>query len=457
MTWSVFSAYEEAPYMRGLFKPQRRFVRDVSRRRVALCGRRAGKTEAVAAWLLDGAHRQPGETCVYVALSQRHARRILWPTLRRLLMRHGEACGVTEMNEQTLEVRLSNGSRIWVTGCDDIADAEKFRGDKYFRVAIDEAGSFPGWLEYLVDDVLSPALMDLRGEIALVGTPGLTPAGFFFDVSEGDRQWPVHHWTCLDNPYVPGAEELDRIKAEHRWADTHPTYRREYLGEWVHDTEAMVYPYDPLRNIGTIPLAARRVLRVLSIDLGFSPDPCAFVVSSSEPGQPECFIERAWRRTGLTVAHIAGQIDQARHEQQIDRIVVDAGALGKTIVEDLRQTYGIPCIAAEKREKLATIHGVRGALLAGTIRVDPLHCQQIIEEWLTCAWNDDRDDHDERCADDLCDSFLYGWRHHRLSYDPQHNPPKPGTPEANRAAKAAAQAKYLATQKKHPIRSFRGV
>jgi hypothetical protein len=452
--WSAFAPFEEAHHMRRLFPKQRAFVRDKARRKVALCGRRGGKTESVASWLVDGAEKMPGETCVYIALSQRHARRILWPVIKRLLMTYRIE---HTTNEQALEIHLANGSRIWITGCDDIADAEKFRGDKYFRVAIDEAGSFPSWLEYLVDDVLSPALMDLRGEIALVGTPGLTPAGFFYDVSAGDRQWPVHRWTCLDNPHVPGAEEIARIKAEHRWDDSHPTYRREYLGEWIHDVEAMVYPFDATRNTGTIPADARRVLRVLSVDLGFSPDPTAFVISASEPGLPDCYIERAWRKTGLTVAHIAGQIDQARHETKIDRVVVDAGALGKTIVEDLRQTYGIACIAAEKRDKLATIHGVRGALLAGTIKVDPLHCQQIIEEWHTCAWNEDRSDHDERCADDLCDSFLYGWRHHALHYRPEENPPKPGSPEEITQNRLKEQAAWLAKAKKSPIRPFRGV
>ncbi len=448
---SLLLRYEEPPYMRGLFAAQRRFVRDGSRWKVALCGRRAGKTEAVAAWLVDGCRKKPGETCVYIALSQKNARRIIWPVVRKLLARHGEACGIESINEQTLEVRFRNGSRLWVTGCNDRAGAEDLRGSPYYRVAIDECGSFPNWLEYLVDDILEPALMDLEGEMVLVGTPGLTPAGFFYDVSHGDRKWPVHHWTCLDNPYVPGAKELERIKAKHKWDDSHPTYLREYMGEWAHDSEALVYQFDAAKNTGTLPPDAPRVLRVLSVDLGYQ-DPTAFVLSASVPGQPECYVERTWRDTGLIIGHIAGHIEQVRREYRVDLIVVDEGGLGKMIAEDLRRSHQIPCIPAQKVRKQATIHGVRGALLAGTVKVDPRQCRDIIEEWQTCAWNEDRDDHDEQCADDLCDAFLYGWRAHQLHYQPEENPPKPGTVEWNAAYKRERIAEIQA-QRKH-VRRF---
>mgnify|MGYP000361362497 FL=1 len=46
---------KEAPYMQALFGSQKAFATDTSRKKAALCSRRAGKSEAIAAWLLEGA------------------------------------------------------------------------------------------------------------------------------------------------------------------------------------------------------------------------------------------------------------------------------------------------------------------------------------------------------------------------------------------------------------------
>lgn len=423
-------------FLDGLFEQQRAFVENRARFKVALCGRRAGKTEGLVAWLIDGAERKPGSTSVYVSLSQRHARRILWETLKRVVKRHD--LKIT-CNEQTLIATLDNGSRIWVTGCDDRAACENFRGDFYYRVAIDEAASFPvDWFGYLIDDVLMPALVDHRGELALAGTPGLVRAGYFFEVCEGDMRWPVHHWTCLDNPHIPGAEELERLKERNRWDDNHPTLLREWLGQWVRDDEALVYPYDAGKNTYN-GIDTEKMYRVLSVDLGWS-DGCGFVIGASRRGDPEWYCERAWREHGLTVSHIAGKIDQLRHSMRIDRIVVDEGALGKSIAEDFRISYGIPCVKAEKQKKLATIHMFRAAMKAGTVKINPHECRHLREEWTMLPWNEDMTDHNESFMDDCSDSALYNWREHRLDYRPEEEQPKPGTPEAmlREAAKAKA-------------------
>lgn len=443
----LLSRYGPPPYVSGLFPAQRAFVEAVTRRRVALCGRRAGKTEGVCAWLLGLTRRYPGEQVVYVARSQRSARRILWPVVRRIMQRYGDAAGVAELVDQSLEVRLRNGSTLWVTGVDSQADSEALRGSRYAGAAIDEAASFPEWLEYLVDDVLSPALMDLRGDLALCGTPGLVPAGFFWEVSTGDgerAQWPTFRWTMLDNPHVPGREELARVQRENRWGDDHPTLRREWLGEWVRDDSAIIYPYDPARNAGRAPEGAS-VYRVLSVDPGFD-DPSAFVIATSVRGDPTIYVERAWRRGGLTVAGLAAQIDQARldRERPCHAVVVDQGGLGRMIAEDLRGTYGIPCVAAQKPAKQVTIHEVRGAMLAGTVKVDPHHCQELIAEWHTVPWSDERDDHDPRIGDDLCDAMLYNFRAHRLAYIPEREPPSPESPEGRAAYKASRIAQIAA-------------
>lgn len=428
-------------YTRGLFAAQRRFVRDRSKRKAGLCGRRAGKTETLAPWLYDSCVRRPGSINAYIALSQKSARRILWPTLKRVAARYELPL---DFREQTLTATHPNGSCIWVAGCPDESQCEDFRGPRYGRIAIDEAGSFPPWLEYLVTDVLDPALMDIGGELAMVGSPGLIPMGFFYDkttlpLDEGG--WSTHSWTCLDNPHVPGAAYLAEKTKEHGWQDDHPTLVREYLGRWVRDDSAFIYPFDARKNAGLLEQRDdARPFRVLSVDLGMV-DNTALVLSASHRGSPELFIERAWyarKPTGpLTVAYVAAQIEQARQSTRIDAIVVDEGGLGKMVVSDFQTTYGIPCIPAEKRDKLAAIHGLRGALLAGTVKVDPQHCQPLIGEWSALAWNEDRDDHAEACVDDLSDAALYGWRAHGLFYNPELNPPKPGTREAHLAATVA--------------------
>lgn len=447
---NAFLAFEEPAFIRALFAQQRAFVRDGARFKAALCGRRAGKTECIVAWLLDAARKRAGAIVPYIALSQKNARRIIWPTLHRVCRVHGVNA---DFNEQTLECRLPNGSRVWVTGCDNKSQCEDFRGNPYPRVAIDEAGSFPEWLEYLVDDVLTPALMDYRGELAMIGSPGLTPLGFFYDVTEGDQAWATHRWTCLDNPHVPGAEELRDLKTRKRWDDNHPTYVREWLGRWVRDESALVYPFDPLKNLGELPSGEGKVVRVLSVDLGYDPDPCAFVVGASRMGDPTWYGEKAWRRHKYIIPKIAAEIEQALYNgrqegKPIDRIVVDEGGLGKGIAETLRQSFGIACDAAEKREKQGAIHNFRGAMLAGTAKVAPIACQQLREEWMVCAWNDTRDDHDERCVDDLCDSALYNYRAHNLYYAPEENPPKPGTKEEREQYKAMRLRALRAEQMK---------
>lgn len=445
---AILAPNGEPTYLSAMFAQQRAFINDPARFKAALCGRRGGKTESVVAWLIDGAHKKPGTVQAYIALSQRNARRILWTTLHRVCKRHGVQA---TFNEQTLECRFPNGSKIWVTGCDNKAQAEDFRGLPYFRVAIDEAGSFASWLEYLVDDVLTPALLDHTGELALVGSPGLVPLGYFYDRTDGDRQWSTHRWTCLDNPFVPGSAELERLKRENNWDDNHPTYVREWLGRWVRDDAAIVYPFDPLKNIGDMPLAEERVYRVLSIDLGFKPDPCAFVIGASRPGDPTWYGERAWRREMLTPMRLSAEVSQVLHEAKIDgkpidRVVVDEGGLGKSIGEGMRAD-GIPCFPAEKTNKVASIHTFRGGLIAGTVKVAPIKCQQLREEWMVCAWNDTRDDHDERCLDDLCDSALYNYREHRLTYQPEPNPPKAGTREWHAQYKAERLKALRAEQK----------
>lgn len=424
------SAPKDRPWLSALFGKQREFVELAAKRKTALCGRRSGKTWGVAAWLLDGGEDYPNELSAYIALTRNSARGILWRALQEMDRELSVGLRFREIDGQ-LMVQMANGHMIWLVGCKDQAQAEKFRGYKFVRVAIDETGSFPPWLKYLIEDVLDPTLIDFDGEIALVGTPPFTPAGYFHDVTTGQGDlpaWPTVHWTVLDNPHIKDPSGWLRRKREREgWDETHPTYRREWLGEWVRDDEARVYPYDGARNAcWQLP---ESTVRVLAVDLGHE-DASAFVECETRPGSPEVYISRAWKRSGMTTTHAVAYVHQLRSERKYQRVIVDEGGLGKMIAEDWRRIHGLPVERAEKKAKLTAIHNLRGMLLSGQIKVHPVDARPLIEEWQLLPWNEDRDDHHPHFLDDCADAALYAVRALYVDYRPEEEEPKPGTREA---------------------------
>ncbi len=114
--------------------------------------------------------------------------------------------------------------------------------------------------------------------------------------------------------------------------------------------------------------------------------------------------------------------------QQIDRVYVDSGGLGKTICEQLRQDYGLPVLAAEKTDKAGSIKRVQGALAAGRVKIGP-GAQSLVDEWEVVAWDDFRKNHKEGIPDHKSDGFLYSFRQHSHVQDWEFEEPTVITPE----------------------------
>ncbi len=418
----------EPPYMRALFPAQKRFAMDRARKKTALCSRRAGKSEAIAAWLLEGAEATPGEMSLYVALSRNNARMIMWRTIEALQRRHTPHLDRLKFREKDnqLIIETPGKHQIWLAGCKDSAEVEKFRGMKYKRAAIDEAASFGSWLGDLVYDVLEPALMDLKGELALTGTPGAIPAGLFYVSTTGDGGplWPMHHWTVLDNPYVPHAkEERDRKMLENKWDENHPTYRREWLGEWVRDDNALVYPFDERNICSSLPATEEKWRYILGIDVGFN-DASAFVVGAYQKGQPELYIIQAEKHEGLNPSALAVHVEKLKRKYKLTDIIIDSGGLGKGYAEELQRKYGIVCTPAQKTKKRAYIELVRGELMSGNIKINPYTAGCLLDEMQVLTWNEDRSKTDDRFEEHACDAFLYLTRAVNNTYKPltEHEP-----------------------------------
>jgi hypothetical protein len=422
-------------FLEDLHPKQLAFACDQSRRMVALCSRRAGKSHGILAWLIDGALEDPGGLSVYVARSKGDARRILQPAIDHFHTRYPDLkLKLREIDGQLLLVVGLTRHTIWLAGCKHAAEVSKFRGSKYKRVAIDEAQEYGAFLRELVTDAFEPALIDKAGHLLLAGTPSPIPAGLFYECSTGDGapQWPTHHWTIFDNPHIPDAEgEVASFCQTYALDKNSATFRREYLGQWVRDEGALVYPYSANLNGCTLEDVppAKELNYVLGVDIGFA-DATAFTVCAIKFGAPEVWVLRSWKKVGLIPSAVAAHVERLREFYGGSvRVVVDEGGMGKGYAEEMRQRYGIACEPAEKTKKRAFQEIVAGEIRSGTVKIVHAASRDLVDELCLLQWLPDRSNADPRFEDHSADSFLYAVRACRAWYAPEFEAPKQGTKE----------------------------
>lgn len=439
-------------YLEDLHPKQKAFVLNRAQRRLALCGRRSGKSVALALWFYQGMEEKPGTRSVYVTLNRPKARQVLWdgvfnhPKMRK----YGFKVRLVTVEGQ-LMIRHKNGSTLWLLGCHSRAEIDKLRGEAFYRVAVDEVQAFPdAWIEELIEDAIDPALMDLNGELALCGTPSPRAVGYFFECDTTDKGgYEKYHWTVLDNTHMHDpAAYIAKKKRDRGWSDDHPTLRREFLGEWVMDLGALIYPFQQERN-GWVPdetlgtpygLPLDDYTFGLGVDLGFGEKSTAFVLVASGRSSGICYVLSAYKRSRLIptalAAHVQGvkeKVAKATGGKGL-RVVVDEGALGKGYAEQMRE-MGVGCEAAEKKEKRAYQEAVQGLILSAALKVDygtPVRkpCEELLEETAKLPFDSESGLEDESYIRHLCDALLYIVRALMPRYNPEENPPERGTAEA---------------------------
>jgi len=400
----------------GLHPKQQIAFNDNARAKAILAGRRGGKTFLALAALYEAALRNPGSVALYLALTARSARTILWSELLRFKRRYHLDM---ELRRSELSVTLPNGSTIMLAGADQEDSHEKLRGPAYSIAIIDEAASFSN-LRYLIEEVLEPALADFDGSIWLVGTPGAACAGYFWAVSTGldpeIPKWPTYQWDLRDNPRFAGRAQayLDRKLQQKGWTESTPAYRREYLGQWVRDLEWLVYQFDRSRNVTFG--QPEGLTYVVSVDLGASEveRSTAFCVLGYLVGDA-AYVVRCYKRAGMTVGTIGDELHALVEEFAPVAIVVDAGGLGGAYVKELKARVVCPLRAAEKQHKLAYIELCNSDLRTGKLQIVTNGVANdnnvdLLSELEILQWDEQRRKPDSRYADHCCDALLYGWR-----------------------------------------------
>lgn len=415
------------------FPQQDMFVGDTSRFLTAQCTRRAGKTNALGIKFFHTMSKYPGSQCPYLALTLDSARDIMWPVLQELNDKYGWNCTFLDSR---LTMTHPNGSKLKLYGADMKNFIKRLKGRKYPGVAIDEAQDFGTHLKTLVDDVLTPALVDYEdGWLALTGTPGPVPQGYYFEITHGKKYgFSNHEWSINDNPYIPNAEAfVQKLKKDRQWDDNNPTLLREWRNKWVLDVESLWIRYsESVNHFDRLPEAKTPWTHIMGIDLGFKDADAIAVLAWNEDSKVTYLVEECInRKQGLT--ELVEQIQHLARKYNVSQMTIDEGGLGKKLAEEMRRRYQIPVQAAEKIRKQETVEFFNDALRIGTFKAE--RDSQFAQDsyLIQIDWEKTTPDKivvKKQPHSDIIDAVLYAYKlSPAFGIDPVRVKPKPGTPE----------------------------
>ena len=418
---------------RFCFGKQKDFVLDKSDFSTACCSRRSGKTLACIADLVSTALSRERVNCLYLTLNRLSAKRIIWPDLIRINREYNLGAKV---NESELTLTFPNESVIYISGASDAAEIEKYRGMALILAYIDECQSFKSYIEPLIEDVITKCLIDYRGRLRLIGTPGPVPTGYYYNQTQ-NQNYSHHYWTMFDNPWLPiksglSHQELLQRELDRKGVDvSDPGIQRECFGKWAFDPDALVFKYSEDKNdFGQLPNNGTGFHYVIGCDLGFD-DSDALAVLGWHENSPRLYLVEEIVQNKQGITELAQQLKTLVERYNPDRIVMDTGGLGKKIAEEVTKRFGIHVTAAEKQRKFEYIELLNDALRTSKFMAkrDSRFAQDTkLLEWDRENPSPDRLKVKDTFHSDICDAVLYAFREaYHWAFEPKPELIKPYT------------------------------
>jgi hypothetical protein len=247
-----------------LSETQKLIVQSPQRFKVAVCGRRWGKTTLAIREMCRIAS-QPDKEIFYVSPTYRQSKMIAWKKLRNKLV---DLKWVKKINETELSILLKNGSTISLKGAD--GGAQNLRGVGLDYLVMDEFSLID---EEAWSEVLRPALSDRMGSALFITTPaGMNWAKDLFDLAE---QFP-DEWASFQFTSIQGGNILEsEIEAARRTLDT-KTFKQEYEATFETFSGRVFYAFDRKYNLRSY---TDDLPRDIHIGMDFNLDPMSAVVA----------------------------------------------------------------------------------------------------------------------------------------------------------------------------------
>ena len=346
---------------------------------------------------LHRAYYHPGSLILIVAPSERQSSE-MFRKVTTYLNRMPVRPKLLKENEH--EVEFENGSRIVALPSSE----GTIRG--YSAVSlliIDEAGDVPPD----IFAALRPMIARSAGRLILQGTPK-GRRGIFFERWERGKDWERHLATWEDCREWLSEEEIAEARI-----DLGPLFEQEYGGSFLAGGQGLVYAgFDETRNvIERLPETQAPWSYLLGLDFGVI-NGTAFAVAAWRPYDPNLYIVRCYKRSGMTPTEAADEVNELEREYHFSRMIADTGGLGKGFAVEAQRRWHLPLEAAKKTDKKGYINMMNGDFRRGEIQIVRGPCAQLLEEIVRLSWVDrgDGEKEDPGAANDCLDSALYVWR-----------------------------------------------
>lgn len=211
-----------------------------ARFRVAICGRRFGKTHLALRELARFA-TVPNSEIFYVAPTIQQARQILWKKLKNKLQ---SINWVKSTNETRMSISLYNGSTITLKGAEA---SDSLRGVGLNFIVLDEFADYKDksvWYE-----VLRPTLADTNGHSLFIGTPKGKGnwAHDIYNMHLSNPDWQSFQYTTIQG----GNVSKEEIEAARRDLDER-TFRQEFEATFESYEGSIYYAFDRKANVFTL-------------------------------------------------------------------------------------------------------------------------------------------------------------------------------------------------------------
>jgi hypothetical protein len=284
-----------------------------ARFRVAVTGRRFGKTHVAMRELARFASSHNNQLVWYVAPSYRMAKGIVWDQLKGRLK---DLRWVEQTNEAELTMRLKNGSKICLKGADS---PDSLRGVGLNFLVMDEFQDTDprAWTE-----ILRPTLSDKNGHALFLGTP--RGVGSFshemFSMAKDTEDWNSFTYRTIDGGQVPEKE----IEAAKRDMDQR-TFEQEYLATFTTYSGVVYYNFD---RDETVRACSGQDTREIHCGIDFNVDPMSVSISVIE-GNTINFIDEICMR-GSNTDEVCDEIKRRYPKSRIVMYPDPAGRQRKT-------------------------------------------------------------------------------------------------------------------------------